>query len=83
MSLTELQTELDSERELSDRLLVEKAEALQTLEAMADAARCIAESFRMTLQAHNLSMCGHRKAFSRYYKARKLYEEFCTAPIKL
>jgi hypothetical protein len=78
MSLTELQAELDSERDFSERLLAEKAEALQALEMMADAAHCIAESFRMTLQAHGLRMDGHRKAFSRYHKAREQYEHFCT-----
>lgn len=78
MSLTELQAELDSERELSSRLLAEKAVALQTLDMMAEAAHCIADSFIMTLQAHNLRMGGHRKAFSRYHKARKQYEHFCT-----
>lgn len=78
MSLEELQTELDAERELANRALAEKAEALQTLVIMAEAARCIAESFRMTLQAHSLKMDGHRKAFSRYHKAREQYERFCT-----
>jgi len=78
MGLTELQSELESERELANRALEERAEAIQVMQALAEASRCITESFRMTLKAHNLNMSGHQKAFSRYNKAQKLYEEFCT-----
>jgi len=77
MSFTELQLELAREKELADRALAERAEAIQVMEALAEASRCMAESFRMTLKAHDLEMQGHQKAFARYNKARKLYETFC------
>jgi hypothetical protein len=75
MTADELQIQLESERELANRLLEEKADTLLALQAMAEAARCIAESFRMTLAAHNLSMRGHQKAFARYNRAKRQYDE--------
>jgi hypothetical protein len=77
MSFEEMQLELVQEKELADRALRERAEAVLIMEALADASRCLAESFRMTLKAHNLDMSGHQKAFARYNKARRLYETFC------
>ena len=74
MTTAELERELGTERELNERILEEKAEILDTLEAMAESARCLAESFRMTLEAHHLCKDGHRKVFSRYSKAKKLYD---------
>jgi hypothetical protein len=41
---------------------------------MAEAARCLDEAFRMTLEAHHLCKDGHRRAFSRYTKAKKKYD---------
>jgi len=76
MSLEDLQKQLDEETKFADRQLAEKADALKTMDLMAEAARCIVDSFRMTLKAHNLSTKGHLKAFARYNKARKQYDDF-------
>lgn len=76
MSTEELQAELDAEIALANRALDERAKAIQLLEGMAEAARCLSEGFRMTIKFHDLEWSRHQKAFSRYNKARKLYEEF-------
>ncbi len=73
----ELQAELDTEIALANRALEERAKAIQLLQEMAEAARCLSEGFSMTIKFHNLEWSRHQKAFSRYNKVRKLYEQFC------
>ena len=82
MCLEDLQKQLDEETRFADCQLAEKADALQVLDLMAEAARCIDESFRMTLEAHNLSTKNHLKAFSRYHKAKKQYDDFRNGTLK-
>ena len=76
MSSEELQAELDSEIALADRALEERAKAIDVLQAMAESARVLAESFRMALKFHDLDTVPYQKTFSRYHKVLELFEKF-------
>ena len=60
----------------------EKAKAIQLLQEMAEAARCLSEAFSMTIKFHDLEWSRHQKTLFRYNKVRKLYDDFCVGAEK-
>ncbi len=72
----ELELKRESEEQYINRLLSENAEYIILLEEMTEASRRLNDSFRMTLEAHNLKTDGHQKAFSCYKKAKAHYDSF-------
>lgn len=71
-----LEPKRESEEQYINRLLSENAEYVILLDEVIEASLRLNESFKMTLEAHNLKSDGHQKAFSYYNKAKAHYDNF-------